>query len=234
MKNIILSASILSANFATLGEDIRSAEKAGIDWIHVDVMDGSFVPNISMGPLIADTCRSLTKLPIDAHLMVNHSERHIDAFVKAGVDYLTIHIENNPNIYRNLEHIRSLGCHPAVALNPGTPASSIEAILPLVDMVLIMTVNPGYSGQSFIENMCSKISQVDGMIRSLKSNAVIQVDGGINPVTLPKTFRAGARIFVAATAIFKHPQGISAGIESLRGSIDKIDLNKNHGKSRDF
>ena len=150
MNPIIVSASILSANWANFADQIREAENAGVDWIHVDVMDGSFVPNISMGPFILNTCRQISDLPLDVHLMVEKPERHIEAFAKAGANRLGIHIEATPNVHRTLQEIRSLGCSPTIVLNPGTPAWSISSVIDIVDMVLVMTVNPGFSGQKFI------------------------------------------------------------------------------------
>jgi ribulose-phosphate 3-epimerase len=216
MPDIILSSSILSSDFSQLRQEIQTAEQAGVDWIHIDVMDGHFVPNISMGPFVVDTVRRITDLPIDVHLMITNPEQHIEAFAKAGANRITVHIENNPNVYRTLEQVRSLGCHPGIVLNPGTPAISIASVLPIVDMVLIMTVNPGFSGQSFIPGMVSKVAEVRDMIQSGGFNALIQVDGGITEETLPAVCDAGARVFVAATAIFKHPDGIAAGVQALR------------------
>lgn len=219
MKEIILSSSILSADFSRLKEQINEAENAGVDWIHIDVMDGRFVPNITMGPFIVETCRKITRLPLDVHLMIDNPEYHIEPFANAGADFLTVHIENTPNIYRILQHIRTLGSHPGIAINPGTPARNIEAILHLIDMVLVMTVNPGFSGQVFMPEMISKISAVKDMLQISQPSAYLQVDGGITPVTLPATVQAGANTIVAATAIFKHPDGIAAGIKSLREAV---------------
>ncbi|MDR3574788.1 MAG: ribulose-phosphate 3-epimerase [Anaerolineaceae bacterium] len=219
MQPITLSTSILSADFSRLGEQIHTAEEAGADWIHVDVMDGHFVPNISMGPFIVETCRKITKLPIDVHLMIENPERYIDAFAEAGATGISVHLENNTNIYRTLEHIRSLGCRPGIVINPGTPAISLSSVLPIVYLVLVMTVNPGYSGQEFIRDTVNKIAEVRDMIQASHSNALIQVDGGITHETLPLTYTAGARVFVAATAIFKYPGGIAAGIQALRMSV---------------
>jgi ribulose-phosphate 3-epimerase len=216
MTNIFISGSILSADFARLGEQILTAQEAGIDWIHIDVMDGHFVPNITMGPFIVETCRRISKLPLDVHLMIEKPEQMIEAFAAAGATTISVHIENNPHIYRTLEHIRSLGCHPGIVLNPGTPAASIGDVLHLVDMVLVMTVNPGYSGQQFITDTLPKIKQVSNMIESIHSNALIEVDGGISVETLSLALREGARIFVTATAVFKYAGGIAAGIQSLR------------------
>ncbi len=220
MSDIMISSSILSADFARLAEQIHALEAAGADWVHVDVMDGQFVPNITMGPFIVQTVRRITDLPIDVHLMIEHPERHIEAFAKAGANRMSIHIEGNPNVYRTLQEIRDLGCKPAIVLNPGTPAVSIASVLDAIDMVLVMTVNPGYSGQNFIPGMISKVSEVKDMLKSRNPQAWIQVDGGISEETLPRVYRAGARVFVAATAIFKNPRGIAEGIQALRRAAD--------------
>lgn len=218
MSDIILSSSILSADFAHLEEQVHAAEAAGVDWIHIDVMDGQFVPNISMGPFVVATVRRITNLPLDVHLMIEHPERHIASFAEAGANRLSIHIENNPNVYRTLQEIRELGCKPAIVLNPGTPVSAIESVLDAVDMVLVMTVNPGFSGQEFLSQAISKVATVQHMIESRNLEVLIQVDGGITEETLPLVHRSGARAFVAATAIFKHPQGIAAGVQALRNA----------------
>ncbi len=216
---MILSASILSADFANLKDQIHQAELAGVDWIHVDVMDGHFVPNISMGPFMVETCRRITTLPLDVHLMIENPERYIDAFAHAGASTLSVHIENNPNIHRTLQAIRALGVKAGIVVNPGTPAAALSAVLPEVDMVLVMTVNPGYSGQAFIPGVLAKIAEIKTMIDQAHLTVPIQVDGGITADTLPLTRARGASIFVAATAIFKHPAGIAAGINALRNSI---------------
>lgn len=225
MANILLSSSILSADFARLGEEIKAAESAGVDWIHVDVMDGHFVPNLTMGPFIVETCRRITHLPLDVHLMVENPESLIEPYAKAGASRLSVQLESTPHIYRLLERIRELGCHPGVVINPGTPASSLETILHLADLVLVMTVNPGYSGQEFIPQVITKIAQVRDMIAERGLNTLIQVDGGITPETLPVTYQAGARVFVAATAIFKNPAGIAEGIRGLREAANLYERN---------
>ena len=219
MAQILLSSSILSSDFTRLGEQIREAEVAGVDWIHVDVMDGMFVPNISMGPFIVEACRRATALPLDVHLMIERPERYIEDFIRAGANHVTVHIENAPHVARTLQSIRELGAAPGIVINPGTPAASIEAVLELIDMVLVMSVNPGFSGQSFILNTPRKIAQVRAMLDAAGSQAYIEVDGGITAKTLPACAAAGANVFVAATAIFKHPRGIAAGIAELRQSV---------------
>jgi len=219
MDGILISSSILSADFSRLGEQIHEAEAGGVDWIHIDVMDGSFVPNITMGPFIVETCRRITKLPLDVHLMIEHPERHIEDFATAGATNLSIHIEDTPHIYRTIEHIQSLGCKAGVVLNPGTPANRLEAVAALMDYVLVMTVNPGYSGQQFIPVMVKKVAQVRQMLDAQGSNALIEVDGGITAETLPLVYQAGARLIVAATAIYKYPDGIAAGITALRRAV---------------
>jgi ribulose-phosphate 3-epimerase len=223
MNNYILSASILSADFARLGEEIATVEAAGGDWIHVDVMDGHFVPNITMGPFIVGACRRMTKLPLDVHLMIEEPERYIEAFAKAGASGLTVHVETCPDLSGTLKQIKSLGCWAGVVLNPETPVGAIQPVLPEADLVLVMSVRPGYSGQSFMPETIAKVSEVRKKLDALRSSAWLEVDGGIDVQTLPEMKAAGATAFVAATAIFKHPQGIKAGVESLRSVINHGD-----------
>jgi ribulose-phosphate 3-epimerase len=219
MNTPIISASILAANFAHLESDILQAEKAGVDWIHVDVMDGHFVPNISMGPLIVETCRNITALPLDVHLMIDNPDQYLEAFAAAGANRISVHIESNPNIHRTLQKIRSLNCLPGIVLNPGTPASTLREVLRMVDLILVMTVNPGYGGQAFLPEMVDKIRDLQQMICDQSTRPLIQVDGGISPRTLPITFAAGARVFVAGNSIFKHGDGIPAAVKALKDSI---------------
>lgn len=216
MTSIKLSASILSANFRFLEKDIHAAENAGIDWIHVDVMDGQFVPNISMGPFIVEFCREITPLPIDVHLMIERPENHIRAFANAGANYLTIHPESNPNVMRTLQEIKNLGCKSGLAINPGTPIALAEPMIEFLDLVLIMTVNPGYSGQLFIPQMKEKIRRCRVMVAEKNSSALIEVDGGINASNVKEICSSGADVVVSASSIFKHPDGIAAGIRALR------------------
>lgn len=212
----ILTSSILSADFACLGEQITQAEQAGSDWIHVDVMDGHFVPNLTMGPFIVEACRRITNLPLDVHLMIETPERLYADFARAGASLIYTHIETCPHIYRSIQQIHELGCKAGVVLNPGTPATAVAEVLPLVEVVLVMSVNPGFSGQQFIPGVISKIAQIRSKLDQVNPQAMIAVDGGINVDTLPLTLQAGAQVFIAATAIFKHPQGIAAGIRELR------------------
>jgi ribulose-phosphate 3-epimerase len=215
MSNYILSPSILSADFARLGEEIATVEAAGADWIHVDVMDGHFVPNITMGPFIVATCRRITKLPLDVHLMIEKPERYIEAFAKAGASGLTVHVETCPDIVGTLRQIKSLGCRAGAVLNPETPVAAIQPSFKEADLILVMSVHPGYSGQSFIPETIAKVSEIRKKLNALRSSAWLEVDGGIDLETLPKMKEAGATAFVAATAVFKHPQGAKAGVESL-------------------
>ena len=216
----LLSTSILSADFKILGAQLAETEAAGTDWFHIDVMDGQFVPNLSMGPFIVAACREATKLPLDVHLMIETPERLMEAFVKAGADRLTIHAEAVKDLPGAVKKITDLGVKASVAISPDTPAEKIESVLETVDMVLVMTVYPGYSGQDFIPEMLPKIRQIRGMLDQVNPQATIQVDGGIDAGTLPLTLAAGAQIFVAASAIYNHPMGIQAGIAALREQMD--------------
>jgi len=216
MNSPVISASILSADFSRLGEQIGEAEAAGVDWIHVDVMDGHFVPNLTMGPFIVEACRRVTHLPLDVHLMIEHPENLLEAFAKAGASHLTVHVETCPNLAGTLKMIQSLGCKAGVTLNPDTPASRLEPALPLADLVLVMTVHPGYSGQKFMEDVLPKVAEVRSRLDALGSQARLEVDGGVSVETLPGVRAAGADSFVAASAIFHHPVGIAAGVGNLR------------------
>ena len=220
MNKYVISSSILSADFTRLGEQIAEAEAAGVDWLHVDVMDGHFVPNITMGPFIVATCRRITKLPLDVHLMIEQPERYIEAFAKAGASGLTVHVETCPDIVGTLRQIKSLGCTAGAVLNPETPVGAIQPALKEADLILVMSVHPGYSGQSFMPETIAKVSEIRKKLDALRSSAWLEVDGGIDMETLPKMKEAGATAYVAATAVFKHSEGPAAGVRSLRVLMD--------------
>lgn len=215
-KTPVLAPSILSADFTRLGEQISACERAGADWIHVDVMDGHFVPNLTFGPLILQASRRATTLPLDVHLMVERPESMLEAFAQAGASRLTVHVETCPHLHRTLEQIRELGVLPGVTLNPATPAIALKEILPLVDLVLVMTVNPGFGGQKFIEASLGKIAEIRRMLDEIGSTAWLEVDGGVSAATLPRLRAAGADAFVAGNSVFNHPDGIRAGVGALR------------------
>jgi len=213
---MIISSSIISLDFLSFEEELKKTERAGVDWLHIDVMDGQFVPNITIGSMFLPFCKKATNLPLDVHLMINQPERHIEAFAKAGADYISIHIENNPNVLRTIQQIKELGCKAGIVLNPGSPAESIEEVLPFVDLVLVMSVNPGFSGQKFLPEMLPKIKKIRKLIDLSAHKILLQVDGGINKDTIKSVIEAGADVIVAATAIYDYPQGIKAGVDALR------------------
>ena len=214
---IQISPSILSADFTRLADEVRAVERAGADRIHIDVMDGRFVPNISMGPFIVEAIDSLTDLPLEAHLMIEEPERYVEVFMDAGADVIIVHQENTPHLHRVVQSVRERGKQAGVALNPATPAPVLDDIIDELDLVLVMSVNPGFSGQSFIESVLPKIRQVRGSITDRGIACDLEVDGGVNADTAPGAVSAGVNVLVAATAVFKHPDGVAAGIRTLRG-----------------
>lgn len=214
-----IAASILSADFTRLADQIAQSEAGGADWIHVDVMDGHFVPNITVGPLVVAAARRATKLPLDVHLMIEKPERHLSQFVTAGADWLTVHQEACPHLHRTVQQIRELGARPGVALNPATPVEALIDILPFVDLVLVMTVNPGFGGQSFIPESLSKVNRLAGRLAEGRLAGIeIEVDGGIDPDTAPAAVAAGATVLVAGSAVFSHGS-IPDNVRALRRSL---------------
>jgi ribulose-phosphate 3-epimerase len=217
-KPVRVAPSILSADFARLGEEVRAIEAAGADWVHVDVMDGHFVPNITIGPNVVRAIRPYAKIPFDVHLMISPVDLYIDAFVEAGADGITVHPEAGPHIHRSLQHIRSHGKRPGVVLNPGTSIDAIDYVLDLVDVVLIMTVNPGFGGQSFIDSQLRKIEAAAARIAKSGRDIALEVDGGITHDTAKRAIAAGADVLVAGTAVFKDgPAQYASNIARLRG-----------------
>lgn len=217
MQQILkLAPSVLSANFAQLDREIKKIESAGADVVHLDVMDGHFVPNITIGPPVVASIRQCTQMPLDAHLMIEHPERFLDDFIKAGVNWLSVHVEADVHIDRTLNYLKSKGVKAGVAINPGTSLTSLDEILPIVDYVLIMTVNPGFGGQKFIPSMLKKISQLRETIVLKGYRARIEVDGGIGPDNLGDVLSAGAEIIVAGSAIFSAQKDASEAVLEMK------------------
>lgn len=221
MGRLKIAPSILSADFGRLAQQIATAEAGGADYIHVDVMDGHFVPNITIGPLVVRAARQATRLPLDVHLMIESPERYLADFQAAGASNLTVHVETCPHLHRTVQHIKELGCRAGVTLNPATPVTSLEEILPYVDLVLVMTVNPGFGGQTFIESLLPKIRRVRSMLDQIDSRAELEVDGGIDPDTALLAANAGADVFVAGSAIFGADEGITEAIANLRRALGR-------------
>ena len=211
-----IAPSILSADFAKLGEEVVDVEKGGADFIHVDVMDGHFVPNITIGPLIVQAIRPVTKLPLDVHLMIENPDQYIEAFAKAGADYITVHVEACRHLHRTIHLIKSFGVKAGVVLNPATPIETLQHIIGDIDMVLLMSVNPGFGGQTFIPEVLRKIRKVTELAAEKGANIEIEIDGGVNPETAKLCIEAGATVLVAGSAIYNHEDRRKA-IELIRG-----------------
>jgi len=211
-----IAPSILSADFSKLGEEILAVEKGGADYIHVDVMDGHFVPNITIGPLIVEAIRPITKLPLDVHLMIENPDQYIEAFAKAGADYITVHVEACRHLHRTIHHIKSFGVKAGVVLNPATPIELIQHIIGDVDMVLLMSVNPGFGGQQFISEVIPKIRQVKNLVDQKGLKVEIEIDGGVNSETAKLCIEAGANVLVAGSAIYNE-EDYALAISLIRG-----------------
>jgi ribulose-phosphate 3-epimerase len=220
---IKLAPSILAANFARLGEQVLEVDKAGADRIHIDVMDGHFVPNISMGPVVVEALRPVTRLPLEAHLMITDPDRYLEAFVKAGADTILVHEEVGRHIAGTIRRIKGFGKRAGIVINPPTPADVIEAILPLVDMVLVMTVHPGFGGQEFMPDVLPKIAAVRTMINKSNPQCELEVDGGIEATTAQQSRLAGANVFVAGSSIFHAPDGVPAAMKRLHAVGESSD-----------
>ncbi|WIG62083.1 MAG: Ribulose-phosphate 3-epimerase [Ktedonobacterales bacterium] len=215
----LIVPSILSADFAHLGEQVEAAQLGGADRLQIDVMDGRFVPNITVGPLIVEAVRQHTTLPLEAHLMIVEPERYIEDFAKAGADLIIVHQEVSPHLHRTIQHIHRLGKRAGVAINPATPLTVLQEILNDVDLTLCMTVNPGFGGQDFIPSMLPKIERLRAMIEQHGAHCDLEVDGGISAVTAPQAVRAGANVLVAGSAVYNDSAGVSAAIARIRAAL---------------
>jgi ribulose-phosphate 3-epimerase len=217
--NIRLAPSILTADLGRLADEIRAAETAGVDWVHLDVMDGRFVPNISIGPLIVSAVRKVTNLPLDVHLMIVEPEKYVAAFAEAGANNITVHAEASVHLHRLIYQIRDLGTRAGVAINPATPLSAVEEIINDINVLLVMSVNPGFGGQSFIPSALSKIRRARSLLDRSKSSADLEVDGGINAENIAEAARAGADVFVAGSSVYNKTRSVNESVALLRGAL---------------
>jgi len=218
MLKLLVAPSILTADFARLGEQVREAEAAGVDWIHLDVMDGRFVPNLTFGPLVVEAIRKVTKLPLDVHLMIVEPERYLADFARAGADWITVHFEATPHVHRAVQQIRELGKKAGLALNPGTPLEALLPLLPELDLALLMSVNPGFGGQKYIPASTDRIRRLSALRQQLNPACLIEVDGGIKPENVAEVFRAGADVVVAGSALF-NDRPVAENMEKLMGEV---------------
>jgi ribulose-phosphate 3-epimerase len=221
MNTVKIMPSVLSADFRSLGQQVQEVEHAGADGIHLDVMDGRFVPNITIGPFIVEAVRQTTTLPLDVHLMIVEPEKYIGEFAKAGADIISVHQEASPHLHRTIQQIKDHGKKAGVVLNPSTPLSTLEEVLNDVDLILIMSVNPGFGGQSFIEPSVAKVQRLRRMLDERGAHAELEIDGGIDATTAPRVVAAGATMLVAGSAVFRAPGGPAAGVKKLRESREK-------------
>jgi ribulose-phosphate 3-epimerase len=217
--SVKIAPSVLAADFGRLADEVRAAESGGADWIHVDIMDGHFVPNISFGPAVTAAVKRATSLPLDVHLMIERPERYLEAFRDAGASVLTVHQETCPHLHRTVESIRELGVRPGVTINPATPIETLTEVLPLVDLVLVMSVNPGFGGQSFIPASLDKIRRMRDVIHRTGRAIELEVDGGVVPGNARDLADAGVTVMVAGSSVFRHPGGAAAGIAALRAAL---------------
>lgn len=218
MPELRVAPSILTADFARLGEQIREAEAAGVDWIHLDVMDGRFVPNLTFGPLVVEAIRKVTKLPLDVHLMIVEPERYLADFARAGADWITVHFEATPHVHRAVQQVRELGKKAGLAINPGTPLEALLPLLPELDLALLMSVNPGFGGQKYIAASTERIRRLSGLRQHLNPACLIEVDGGIKPENVAEVFRAGADVVVVGSALFNN-RPVAENMDKLMGEV---------------
>ena len=220
---IRIAPSLLSCRFAELGREVETVDRAGAEWIHVDVMDGRFVPNITIGPLIVEAVRGVTERTVDVHLMIEDPDRYVRDFASAGADVITVHVEAARHLHRTLEMIRGLGRRAGVALNPGTPLSAVGEVLDAIDLLLVMTVNPGFGGQAFIPQSLDKVARARALVEARRPGEVaVEVDGGVSERTAPGLVAAGANVLVAGSAVFGHTGGAAAGVAALRASVEGL------------